>query len=146
MRLDGADVQRIADQVAAARFDRKPREIFGMARQQRREGRVGFDARVAQSSDHGEPFVDRRAMRFVKAADVFTVRGDGKADAQPGDLFQPREIAQDQRPAGLNREHARRMRDDCVENPGHHQLLRFGGLIWVHQGRAINPLLIAQLA
>ncbi len=45
--LHGADVQWIADEVAAGGFERGSGERFGIAGQKRRESCVGFDAGCA---------------------------------------------------------------------------------------------------
>ena len=66
-RLGAANVQRIADQIAAAGFESAARQFFGIARQQGREGRVGFDPGVAQRADHVQTLADRRAERLVQA-------------------------------------------------------------------------------
>jgi len=52
-----ANVKRIADQPPPACFESERCQPLGIARQQRRKGRVGFDAGCVQFPDGREPFV-----------------------------------------------------------------------------------------
>ena len=100
----------------------RPRhQRLGIAREDRGDGDGRFDSGGGQRLYGMPTFFDRGAVGFEDPADVFAIGRDRETDAKAGaggERLQQLEIADNQRPPGLDDKHARRRLATACSRPG----------------------------
>ena len=137
--FDFADMEWVAHYGTAGRLHCLRQQVRRVARQNGGKGCGDGDSRFPQGPERSPSISDGGTVWFEDTADIFAIRGDGKADPQAGARGrQPEQvqIPQDERPSGLDYESLRWARRDnnCRKDGPHQACGLFCRLIRVGQG------------